>query len=121
MTKQKFIVKLSLDDAKKRTKALKTAVTMNGVQSVTVDGDKLVVTGDGTDAIILTTLLRKKLGYADLISVTSGDEKKEKKENQPQGEIKNVQPLVYPYQYSYSYPYVYHEGAYDHYNFYSIV
>jgi hypothetical protein len=73
---QKFIVKLSLDDAKKRTKALKTAVTLNGVQSITVDGDKLVVIGDGIDAITLTTLLRKKLGYADLISVTSGDEKK---------------------------------------------
>ncbi|XP_078171431.1 heavy metal-associated isoprenylated plant protein 16-like isoform X10 [Carex rostrata] len=111
MTKQKFIVKLSLDDAKKRTKALKTAVTMNGVDSVTLDGDKLVVIGDGTDSVCLTSLLRKKLGYADLISVGSAEEKKEekkddKKENKAQSENQIVYPLVYPY-HIYSYPYTY--------------
>ncbi|KAJ4815713.1 Heavy metal transport/detoxification superfamily protein [Rhynchospora pubera] len=117
MTKQKVVVKLSLDDGKKRTKALKTAVNINGVISVALDGDKLTVVGDGTDVVNLTTQLRKKLGYADLISVSSGDDKKEeKKENKAQGETKNVQPLVYPYQYSYQYPFVYHEGAFDHYN-----
>ncbi|KAJ4755115.1 Heavy metal transport/detoxification superfamily protein [Rhynchospora pubera] len=115
MAKQKVVVKLSLDDAKKRTKALKTAVTMNGVISVALDGDKLTVIGDGTDVVNLTTQLRKKLGYADLISVGSGDEKKEEKK-----ETKNVQPLTYPYQYSYPYPFVYHEGTYDNHKYYSI-
>ncbi|KAJ1697839.1 hypothetical protein LUZ63_006351 [Rhynchospora breviuscula] len=115
MTKQKVVVKLSLDDGKKRTKALKTAVNINGVISVALDGDKLTVIGDGTDVVNLTTQLRKKLGYADLISVSSGDEKKEEKK-----ETKNVQPLTYPYQYSYPYPFVYHEGAYDHHKYYSI-
>lgn len=90
-----------------------------GIQSVTLDGDKLVVVGDDTDVVVLTTQLRKKLGYADLISVTSGEEKKEeKKEKENKDETKNVVPLVYPYQYSYSYPYVYHEGAYDYQKFY---
>ncbi|KAJ3698284.1 hypothetical protein LUZ61_001989 [Rhynchospora tenuis] len=117
MVKQKVVVKLSLDDAKKRAKALKTAATMDGVISVALDGDKLTVIGDGTDVVNLTTQLRKKLGYADLISVSSGDDKKEeKKENKPLGETKNLQPLVYPYQYSYQYPFVYNEGAYDHYS-----
>ncbi|KAJ4755119.1 Heavy metal transport/detoxification superfamily protein [Rhynchospora pubera] len=88
MTKQKFVLKLKLDDGNKRKKALKTVATTNGVTSMRLDGDKLIVIGDGTDAVHLTTQLRKKMGYADLISVSSGDE--------------NAQPLVYPYQYSYA-------------------
>ncbi|KAJ4791894.1 Heavy metal transport/detoxification superfamily protein [Rhynchospora pubera] len=92
MTKQKFVLKLKLDDGNKRKKALKTVATTNGiflgVTSMRLDGDKLIVIGDGTDEVHLTTQLRKKMGYADLISVSSGDE--------------NVQPLVYPYQYSYA-------------------
>ncbi|KAF3325957.1 hypothetical protein FCM35_KLT09037 [Carex littledalei] len=110
MTKQKMVVKLSLNDAKKRTKALKTAVTIDGVVSVTLDGDKLVVIGDGADSVTLTTMLRKKLGYADLISVaeeTKEEKKDDKKENKPQGENQIVYPLVYPYNYTYSYPYTY--------------
>ncbi|KAJ1697840.1 hypothetical protein LUZ63_006352 [Rhynchospora breviuscula] len=121
MAKQKVVVKLSLDDAKKRSKALKTAATMDGVMSVALDGDKLVIIGDGTDVVHLTTKLRKKLGYADLLSVSPGDEKKEeKKESKPQVETKNVQPLVYPYQYSYPYPFVYHEKAHDYPKFFNI-
>ncbi|XP_078171433.1 heavy metal-associated isoprenylated plant protein 47-like isoform X1 [Carex rostrata] len=108
MTKQKFVVKLSLDDAKKRTKALKTAVTMDGVVSAALDGDKLVVIGDGTDSVTMTTLLRKKLGYADLISVASAEEKKEEKK---------VHPLIHPYQYTYSYPYTYQDSFYGHHKF----
>jgi hypothetical protein len=93
-----------------------------GIQSVTLDGDKLVIVADGTDVVCLTTQLRKKLGYADLISVTSDDKKEENKdkEKKPQGETKTVQPLVYPYQYSYPYSNVYHEGAYDYPKFYNI-
>ena len=72
---------------------------------MTVNGDKLVVIGDGTDSVTLTTMLRKKLGYADLISVAE-DKKEEKKEDKK--EINQiVYPLGYPYQYTYSYPYTY--------------
>lgn len=67
-----------------------------------LDDDKLVVVGDGTDAVTLTSLLRKKLGYADLISVSSDEKEKEDKEEKGM-----AAPLVYAYQYSYSYPYVY--------------
>jgi threonine dehydrogenase-like Zn-dependent dehydrogenase len=82
-----------------------------------LDGDKLVVVGDGTDGITLTTQLRKKLGFADLISVSLDEKKEENKEkvNKSKGETNNIQPLVYSYQYSYQYPYVCYEGAYDHY------
>ncbi|KAJ3693205.1 hypothetical protein LUZ60_008685 [Juncus effusus] len=108
MAKQKMVVKLSLDDAKKRTKALTTAVTMDGILSVAIDGDKLVAIGEGTDVITLTTLLRRKLGYADLISVTSENKGEEKKEQKI--------CVNYPYQYSYpfQFPYVYHDGGYHH-------
>ena len=43
--------------------------------SVSLGNDnRLVLIGEGTDVIKLTTLLRKKLGYADVISVTSADQ-----------------------------------------------
>ncbi|XP_078171434.1 heavy metal-associated isoprenylated plant protein 47-like isoform X2 [Carex rostrata] len=108
MTKQKMVVKLLLGDTKKRKKALKTAVIMDGVVSAALDGDKLVVIGDGTDSVTMTTLLRKKLGYADLISVASAEEKKEEKK---------VHPLIHPYQYTYSYPYTYQDSFYGHHKF----
>jgi hypothetical protein len=90
-----------------------------GIQSVTLDSHKLVIVGDGTDVVDLMTQLRKKLGYAKLISVTS-DDKKENTEKKPQEVIKTFQPLVCPSQNSYPYPYVYHEGVFDYPKFYNI-
>lgn len=43
-----------------------------GVNFVGLEGkdkDKLVVIGDGVDAAKLTSCLRKKVGYADIITV----------------------------------------------------
>ncbi|XP_078171737.1 heavy metal-associated isoprenylated plant protein 16-like [Carex rostrata] len=76
MVKQRMVIKLSInEDKKKRTKALETAVGLEGVISVTLgDDNRLVLIGEGTDVIKLTTLLRKKLGYADVISVMSAEE-----------------------------------------------
>ncbi|KAL5735807.1 hypothetical protein ACOSQ2_030595 [Xanthoceras sorbifolium] len=45
---------------------------MVGVISVAFEGEdksKVVMTGDGTDAATVAGRLRKKLGYADLLSV----------------------------------------------------
>lgn len=39
-----------------------------------VDDNQLVLVGEGTDVVQLTTRLRKKLGHADVISVTPVDE-----------------------------------------------
>lgn len=47
-----------------------------GVTSATMEGDKITVVGDGVDPITLTTILRRSLGYAELLSVSSGDDKK---------------------------------------------
>jgi hypothetical protein len=41
-----------------------------------MEGDKIIIVGDGVDPITLTTMLRRGLGYAELLSVSSGDDKK---------------------------------------------
>jgi hypothetical protein len=46
------------------------------VTSATKEGDKIIIVGDGVDPIALTTMLRRSLGYAELLSVSSGDDKK---------------------------------------------
>jgi len=70
------VLKLPLDDERKRSKAFKAAVGMNGVASATMEADKITVVGEGVDPIALTTMLRRGLGYAELLSVSSGDDKK---------------------------------------------
>ncbi|GJN11764.1 hypothetical protein PR202_ga29982 [Eleusine coracana subsp. coracana] len=76
MGKQKIVLKLPLDDERKKRKAFKAAVGLNGVTSATMEGDKIIVVGEGVDPIALTTMLRRGLGYAELLSVSSGDDKK---------------------------------------------
>ncbi|KAJ8486044.1 hypothetical protein OPV22_018529 [Ensete ventricosum] len=80
MVKQEMVMKLSMEDAKKRCKALKTAAGLHGVISVKLDGDKIVVVGDGVDSVVLTNMLRKKMGHAELVKVGSAEAKKEEKE-----------------------------------------
>uniref|UniRef100_M8C1X0 HMA domain-containing protein n=1 Tax=Aegilops tauschii TaxID=37682 RepID=M8C1X0_AEGTA len=70
MVKQKIVLKLALDDERKRRKAFKAAVGMSGVTSATMEGDKIIIVGDGVDPITLTTMLRRSLGYAELLSVS---------------------------------------------------
>ncbi|KAJ4730283.1 putative Heavy metal transport/detoxification superfamily protein [Melia azedarach] len=61
---------------KSRSKALKIAAWCFSGD----DKSQIEVTGDGVDAVALTTMLRKKVGYAELVSVGAagggGDEKK---------------------------------------------
>uniref|UniRef100_A0A0E0IH65 HMA domain-containing protein n=1 Tax=Oryza nivara TaxID=4536 RepID=A0A0E0IH65_ORYNI len=76
MAKQKIVVKMPMDTERKKRKAFKAAVGMTGVTSASLDGDKLIVIGDGVDPIALTTMLRRSLGHAELLSVSSGDDKK---------------------------------------------
>jgi hypothetical protein len=61
-------------------------------------------------------MLRKKLGYAELLSVTSGDDKfKEEKESKTSSGSKSSSgaPLYqYGYPYSYANPYAYQDNNY---------
>lgn len=77
VTKQKIALKIPMEDAKMRAKALKLAVGIPGVISVQIDGEKMVVIGEGFDPVALIVMLRKKMGFAELVSVSAVDEKKE--------------------------------------------
>ncbi|CAL9063108.1 unnamed protein product [Musa banksii] len=99
MVKQKVVMKLSMEDSKKRSKALKAAVGLPGVISAALEGDRMVVVGDGVDSVTLTLVLRRKMGYVELVSVGSAEEKK-KDEAAASGNS-------WPYQYCPAQPYVY--------------
>ncbi|XP_047340416.1 heavy metal-associated isoprenylated plant protein 16-like [Impatiens glandulifera] len=77
--KQKVLIKVNMNDDKSRSKALKTVVGLSGVESAALQGkerDQLEIVGEGVDSVVLTRLLRKYVGYADLISVGPVPEKK---------------------------------------------
>ncbi|CAK7349165.1 unnamed protein product [Dovyalis caffra] len=77
--KQKVVIKVTLNGQKSRSKALKIAVGFSGQ-----DKSQIEVVGDGVDVAKLTILLKKKMGYADLVSVSAvgGEKKEEKKKSQ---------------------------------------
>ncbi|KAM0072794.1 putative heavy metal-associated isoprenylated plant protein/47 [Helianthus debilis subsp. tardiflorus] len=110
MEKQKIVVKVSMNSDKKTQKALQIAVGVSGVESASFvgsDKDQIAVTGEGIDSVELTTLLRKKVGYAELVSVGPVEAKKDepKDSKAPEGII---QFDPYPYYYrSYGVPYYY--------------
>ncbi|XP_055823663.1 heavy metal-associated isoprenylated plant protein 39-like [Solanum dulcamara] len=119
--KQKVVIRLSFNgnDQKYRTKALKIAVSQSGVESAAITGDgknQLEVVGE-VDAATLTSLLRKNLGQADLVSVgpAGGDKKPPAAAATPAPATATViqsQPGSYYYTYpSYQYP-VYQTDSY---------
>ncbi|KAL1211990.1 Heavy metal-associated isoprenylated plant protein 16 [Cardamine amara subsp. amara] len=70
--KQKILIRVAMTDDKTRAKALKTAVQFLGVSAVEIKGDhrnQIEVTGDEVDMICLTNTLRKKVAFAELVSV----------------------------------------------------
>ncbi|AES71738.2 metal ion-binding protein, putative [Medicago truncatula] len=72
-----------MNSHKSRSKAMKIAVGVSGVESAAVKGDskdQIEVTGEQIDAAKLTCLLRKKFCHADLVSVGEVEKKEEKKE-----------------------------------------
>ncbi|KAJ9176733.1 hypothetical protein P3X46_012019 [Hevea brasiliensis] len=98
MSKQKMLIKVSTDgDCKKRSRALEIVVSVSGVQSVALvekDKNQIEVIGEGVDPVKLTCSLRKKLvkchrltwllrrkAYAELISVSPVEEKKDEKKD----------------------------------------
>ncbi|PIN01927.1 Copper chaperone [Handroanthus impetiginosus] len=76
--KQKIVIRMSMNHDKCRSKALKIAVGVSGVEYAGLTGDEknqVEVVGDGIDSVDLTRRLRKKVAYAELVSV--GEAKKE--------------------------------------------
>ncbi|XP_057763824.1 heavy metal-associated isoprenylated plant protein 46-like [Salvia miltiorrhiza] len=107
--KIKIVVRVSMNDEKSRSKALKISVGISGVESAALAGaskDQVVVAGESIDAVELTRQLRKGVGYAELVSV--GEDKKEEK---PAAKMEAPPPALsvplwsYPYHPGYdSYP-----------------
>nr|CAN71095.1 hypothetical protein VITISV_041493 [Vitis vinifera] len=68
---------------------MKIAAVEEGVISVAIEGaekDRVVVIGDGVDSASLTCCLRKKLGYATLVSVEEVKERKAKARSEARSE-----------------------------------
>ncbi|MBA0560502.1 hypothetical protein Golob_017394 [Gossypium lobatum] len=102
-----MVVKVTMKGEKSRSKALKIVVGLSGVDSASLKGDdksQIEVTGDGVDAVKLTRLLRKGVGYAELVSVSAADKKDDKKDET------KLPPPFYYYQYQSVPPYGYVEN-----------
>ncbi|GAB4845866.1 hypothetical protein Ancab_024870 [Ancistrocladus abbreviatus] len=94
--KQKIVLKVQMTCEKCRRNAMKVAVAA----PVAIQGnekDELVLIGMSLDATCLTKKLRKKVGYASIVSV---EEVKEEKKTE--GKQDKVEPT--PIQFSYGYP-----------------
>ncbi|KEH15709.1 heavy metal transport/detoxification superfamily protein, partial [Medicago truncatula] len=69
---QKIVMRVHMRCQKCRTKALEVVAGANGVNFVGLEGDekdKIVVIGDGVDAVTLTKCLRKKVGQTEIVSL----------------------------------------------------
>ncbi|CAI0552174.1 unnamed protein product [Linum tenue] len=76
---------------------MRIVVGVHGVDSASLAGpDKtqIEVTGDGIDSVALVTLLRKKVGFSELVSVGSLEEKKPVEDSKP------PTPVVWSYEYA---------------------
>ncbi|KAK6917439.1 hypothetical protein RJ641_018190 [Dillenia turbinata] len=95
---QKVVINISLNGKKSsKSKAMKIAVALPGVESVGWQGkdkDQMAVTGDGIDTIALVSKLRKKVGFAEIVSVA---EDKKDKEKEGEGKIKIDPSFWYNY------------------------
>ncbi|KAF3777113.1 hypothetical protein EJ110_NYTH46184 [Nymphaea thermarum] len=103
--KQKLVLKVDMYEEKSRSKALKTAVSAEGVLSVALDEkdkSKLVVIGEDMNAYELVTSLRKKNTRVEM--ETFEEVKSEKKEEKKPEEKKPVE----------QWPYVYHPNLPQH-------
>ncbi|KAK9075466.1 hypothetical protein SSX86_003790 [Deinandra increscens subsp. villosa] len=110
---QKIVVKVSMNSDKKSRKALQIAVSISGVESaafVGSDKDQIAVTGEGIDSVELTTLLRKKVGYTELVSVGPLENTKKAADSKETQATVQVDPFQHYYYNSsgYGVPYYYY-------------
>ncbi|KAL8512428.1 hypothetical protein ACS0TY_018777 [Phlomoides rotata] len=95
--KKKIVLKVSMNCDKSRSKALKIAVCISGVESAALSGedkDQVVVVGEDIDAVALTRQLRKNLGFTELVSL--GEDKKDPSPPPPPPAAKVEAPTPQP-------------------------
>ncbi|XP_022543525.2 heavy metal-associated isoprenylated plant protein 16-like isoform X1 [Brassica napus] len=81
--KQKILFRVTMTDDKTRAKAMTKAVQFKGVSAVEIKGDhrnQIEVTGTEVDMIGLTKRLRKKVAFAELVSVSKVEPPKKPEE-----------------------------------------
>ncbi|KAK3200168.1 hypothetical protein Dsin_023583 [Dipteronia sinensis] len=96
--KQKIVIRVQMPCEKCRSKAMKIAVTKDGVTKVEIQGkekDELVVIGNEVDSVRLARSLRKKLHSAYILSVEEEKEKKEK-DDKKDDKIELIPYTCYP-------------------------
>ncbi|KAM4080699.1 hypothetical protein ACJW30_11G037500 [Castanea mollissima] len=113
--KQKVVIRVTLNNGKKnaRSKAMQIAVGLQGVESVSLQGEdssQIVVVGDNIDSVILASLLRKKVGFAELTSVSPVSTEGEKPKQETKPSESGIQSMVWP-TYQAGVPYYYQPGA----------
>ncbi|KAG5545861.1 hypothetical protein RHGRI_018127 [Rhododendron griersonianum] len=104
---QKVVIKLPLNGKRSSCKAMQIAVGVPGVASAALAGEdknQIEVTGDGIDVAALTMLLRKNVGFAELVSVAPVSEDNKSGDDQSESE-KEVAVLQIPWYYNYPYGY----------------
>ncbi|XP_075646844.1 heavy metal-associated isoprenylated plant protein 46-like [Castanea sativa] len=109
--KRKVVIRVTLNDGKKnaRSKAMQIAVGLQGVESVSLQGDdssQIVVVGDDIDSVNLTSLLRKKVGFAELTSVSPVSTEGEKPKQETNPSESEIQSMIWP-TYQFGVPYYY--------------
>ncbi|KAG9448779.1 hypothetical protein H6P81_008744 [Aristolochia fimbriata] len=80
------------------SKAIRVAGRVSGVQSVSIDGkekDHLEIIGDGVDVGKLTRTIQRKMGFAQVITVSvmeaqNGEKKEEEKKEEKTSSIKRI-------------------------------
>ncbi|CAL1407997.1 unnamed protein product [Linum trigynum] len=101
--KQKLVIKVSMSKEKSRSKAMTIVVGVHGVDSAALAGPEktqIEVTGDGIDSVSLVTLLRSKVGFAELVSVGPVEEKEEEKKKPEEDSKPPPSPAVWSYGYA---------------------
>ncbi|XP_013598000.1 PREDICTED: small proline-rich protein 2H isoform X2 [Brassica oleracea var. oleracea] len=93
--KQKILFRVTMTDDKTRAKAMTKAVQFKGVSAVEIKGDhrnQIEVTGTEVDMICLTKMLRKKVAFAELVSVSKVEPPKKPEEEKKPAPCKPCPP-----------------------------
>ncbi|XP_075504226.1 heavy metal-associated isoprenylated plant protein 16 [Primulina tabacum] len=100
--KQSIVIEVCMSDFKSRSKALKIAVGVSGVEYAAITGsdkNQVEVVGDGIDVVFLTKLIRKKVAYAAIVSVDEAKKEEPPKaaDELPPERDQTPPPRVWPF------------------------
>ncbi|XP_060191114.1 disease resistance protein Pik-1-like [Lycium barbarum] len=86
-----------VQDTTCKYKVMKIAAPLPGVERVSIEADLLTVIGEGIDTVELVNILRKKVGFAKIVTQNENTEETTQPQPQPQQQptvINQVLPMV---------------------------